>query len=398
MTEEFSDRSLRRLAEQAQKLSIDNPQLTNLIHEALESIPSSRGFDAEYLLLLLDEDDLDFDAIRDEINKLRSTIRRSTFGQQLFSDYTFKETEWLLENWIPHKDISMLTSLPGIGKSFLSLQIAMAAVGEIPQVLVPDGNEKKFGMHPPFFFPEEYSIEKGVFIHWEDTFDTVSRRRFSVHQEFAELEGQDSQEFIIPEERMDASADLLTLYMPELGAQNAIWAPPTRSHVDTIGELTDSGKRLRDRVTEHQADFLIIDTVTHAFSGNINERAAVSPFLGYLQTWAREDEVSILLIDHPPKSGEAFYSGSVAWMGIVRSLMTIVKEETHAGEIVKMPCPEHPRGRKNCDECYEEVIDEGSTEYYIKQVKSSYGPEQNPVAARRLPKSGAWANQIEGVL
>ena len=394
----FSDIALRRLAEEAQKLHITDPRLETLILEAIESFPSARSFDPENLLLLIEEEPTDFDAIRDEIDRLRDAVRRSTFGQTRFRDFVFSDTSWFVDNWIPHSDVSLLTSPPGIGKSFLALQIAMAAVGETNSILVPDGREQTFGSKLPFSLPEDFDPQRAVIVHWEDTFDMVSRRRYSIHQEFAIQAGEDPDTFIIPEERMEASDNLLTLYMPDLGPRNAIWAPPRLSHVDTIGELTDSGKRLRDRISEHRSDFVIIDTATHAFQGNINERAAVAPFLSYLQTWAREDNICILVIDHPPKSNENSYSGSVAWLGIVRSLITIAKDEVKAGDVISVPCPSHPRGRKNCDDCYEENIETDNVDYYIHHVKSSFGKEQGSVAATRSPRSGVWQNEMLGVL
>lgn len=70
------------------------------------------------------------------------------------------------------------------------------------------------------------------------------------------------------------------------------------------------------------AKLVCLDNVAHLFSGNEINRGDVTRFLNALNRLAGETGAAVILLGHPPKSGDD-YSGSTAWLNAVRSQFKI---------------------------------------------------------------------------
>lgn len=73
------------------------------------------------------------------------------------------------------------------------------------------------------------------------------------------------------------------------------------------------------------ATLAILDNVAHLFTGNENDRGDVTRFVNLLNRLAENTGAAILLLGHPNKSGDD-YSGSTAWLNVVRSQATLTHD------------------------------------------------------------------------
>jgi RecA-family ATPase len=83
---------------------------------------------------------------------------------------------------------------------------------------------------------------------------------------------------------------------------------------------------LRSTIEQTGAKLVVLDNVGHLFVGNENERGNVTAFLNLLYQLCRELGVTVVLIAHPNKVGDA-YSGSTAWLNAVRSMIVLQRPE-----------------------------------------------------------------------
>ena len=100
----------------------------------------------------------------------------------------------------------------------------------------------------------------------------------------------------------------------------------TRGEALTTGALTPTGTALLEYAERAGARLLVIDPTGIAMALPEIDRAAVSLALGTLRRWAQATGVTVLLVGHPAKAVEgeaADYSGSTAWLGSVRTLLTL---------------------------------------------------------------------------
>ncbi|MDE0230146.1 MAG: AAA family ATPase [Spirochaetaceae bacterium] len=99
-----------------------------------------------------------------------------------------------------------------------------------------------------------------------------------------------------------------------------------RGDVLTAGALTRTGAALFAYADRVGARLLVIDPTGIAVAVPEIDRAAVSMALAELRERAKAAACSVLLVRHPAKASEgeaADYSGSTAWRGSVRTLLTL---------------------------------------------------------------------------
>nr|WP_165388518.1 AAA family ATPase [Sphingomonas populi] len=77
-------------------------------------------------------------------------------------------------------------------------------------------------------------------------------------------------------------------------------------------------RMLRETIRQTGAKLVTLDNVAHLFAGNENDRSNVTAFINLLYQLCGDLAVTILLIAHRNKAGDA-YSGSTAWLNAVRS-------------------------------------------------------------------------------
>lgn len=206
---------------------------------------------------------------------------------------------WLIENWIPDDELTLITGAGGAGKSILTVQLCLAAVtGES-------------------FFGHKVTPRKRVFLYvgCEDDDSEFHRRwaNFRAHPATASAVAAVEAE---PDEDKQVFRYWSRVGMPsDISVVKDFHLVAGRFAVELDAEM----KHLA-RVHGADTDFgIIIDTVADAYHGNENERSMVNCFvkehLGYFK---RTYRATIIVIGHPPKSNST-YSGSTAWHGAFRS-------------------------------------------------------------------------------
>ena len=86
--------------------------------------------------------------------------------------------------------------------------------------------------------------------------------------------------------------------------------------------LSPAYHRLAAMIRRTGAKLVALDNVAHLFTGNENDRGAVTRFVNALNRLAGQSGAAIILLGHPNKAGDS-YSGSTAWLNAVRSQFVI---------------------------------------------------------------------------
>lgn len=81
-------------------------------------------------------------------------------------------------------------------------------------------------------------------------------------------------------------------------------------------------QQLAETIKERGAKFVVLDNASHFFPGNENDRGQVTQFCNLLYRLGNETGSTIMLIAHPNKGGDS-WSGSTAWPNAVRSHIVI---------------------------------------------------------------------------
>ena len=234
--------------------------------------------------------------------------------------------EWLVDGWLPVGELAMLAGPGSVGKSLLALQLGAAlacdrdplhATNKRQPVKVRDSvgwlpKGSAVDAEAPELYPQPVTV---VLAGWKDTRNEALRRR----------------------ERLmmyggcgwagDPSINDRLHVLPMHG-YGPVWAPAAGGsrHIATLGELTETGRRLREHCEKHGARLLVLDPSSLALALDENNRALVSLALESWAGWATDSGCTVLLTAHPSKAKEgegADYSGSTAWRGLVRALWTL---------------------------------------------------------------------------
>ena len=159
------------------------------------------------------------------------------------------------------------------------------------------------------------------------------------------------------QERLDAASAMASLreLSGRLGFNNmrphgALWGPEKTRHISTTATLLEGGKRLLDYAEIFGAKILVLDPLAAAYAGNENDRSLVRPFLSHLADWADRTGCAVLIIAHPPKTGDDGYSGSTDWHNGVQArwLLTLCKckeEEDDPCQVQKLRVVKLSEGR-----------------------------------------------------
>ena len=216
--------------------------------------------------------------------------------------------EWIVKGWIPAGRVSMLTGEGGRGKSKLALMLAaeLARQGS-RDIAAPEGGGRWMPGGPELGIAGPAPV---VFASWEDERDEVLRR---LH----DWPGAQHNTPTVLKERLGDR--LAYLDMSERGP---IWAPTGSGHTSNLGAITRAGTQLRAECQRRGAKLLILDPLAAAYACNENDRALVRGFLADWNGWAARIGCAVLIVAHPPKTGEG-YSGSTDWRNAVRALLVL---------------------------------------------------------------------------
>jgi RecA-family ATPase len=218
-------------------------------------------------------------ALRDW-SKTLDTIRASDFA-----GLTLPRRQFLVEDLVPLRNVTMLSGHGGVGKSLLALQLAIA---------VPSGTDW-------IGFP----VRKAPVLYLSAEEDEAE-----THIRLAEICDAES----------IALSSLTDLHIKVLAGQDAVLAAEDLKSTRMVE--TRLYERLVASMATIKPDLLVIDNLADVFSGNENVRGLARQFVGMLRRLALEHESAVLLLAHPSLSGinsGSGASGNTAWHNSVRS-------------------------------------------------------------------------------
>ena len=248
--------------------------------------------------------------LRSEVRRVLDKLRPLDIGTLGTDPLDPPAFPWTIQGWLPTGRLTILAGNGGLGKSRLALRLAAAMAAGYTDWLTGPATISRPDLDPS-------AGEDGVVTvvaSWEDDRPEVERRLVA----------------------MEYSSAPSKLHFADMAPSGPLWAPERHGsgHTSTLGELTDTGGRLREYVERHKAALLVLDPLASVFANNENDRALVRLFCGSWDAWARQTGCSVLLLAHPPKDTSIAYSGSTDWRNAARSLWVMERDEppvTHPG-------------------------------------------------------------------
>ena len=203
-------------------------------------------------------------------------------------------TRWRIDGWLPEGTVTLLSANGGVGKSNLSLQLAVSLV------------------HGYGCLGMTTHQSRVLVLSGEDEARTV---HFRVANICADL-------------KVDLSSleDRLIAY--DLTKTDCVlWRD---------GGVTDRMQWLADVVVRARADVVIVDNASDVFAANENDRTEVRGFMRCLNMIAGETRAAVLLLAHVDKASvrhgagtesASTFSGSTAWNNSARSRWAMTRED-----------------------------------------------------------------------
>lgn len=211
-------------------------------------------------------------------------------------------TSWAVDGWLPHKHVTLLAANGGVGKSNISLQMAVAmATGTQFMGL---GTEQG----------------KVLIISGEDGVDLVHLRVANICRDVGISMSQLKDQVVV----YDMTQEDCVLWRD--------------------GAPTTQMQWLADTVVRHRPAVVILDNASDLYADNENDRTAVRGFLRCLKTIAGVTDAAVLLLAHVDKASvrsgagqdtNSTFSGSTAWNNSARSRWAMVRGQDKREIIIK---------------------------------------------------------------
>jgi RecA-family ATPase len=212
-------------------------------------------------------------------------------------DAPVPERAWVVRDRIPAGNVTLLSGEGSIGKTILSLHLAVATVL---------GRDWCSSM--PEFGP-------AIVVACEDDADELHRRLFAIVRHYTA-----------------SFADLADLHILSLAGQDALMATPQKNGLVRPTKLFT---RVRQAACEIRPKLIVLDNSADIFGGSENDRAQVRQFIGMLRGLAMAANAGVLLTSHPSLTGISTgsgLSGSTAWNASVRSRLYFKRAVTAKDE------------------------------------------------------------------
>lgn len=205
------------------------------------------------------------------------------------------EMQWLVPGWVPLHRLAFLYAMGGIGKSRLSVQLALA---------------KALGL--PFWLPGVHGVKlepkpaKVAFVTWEDD-ATDMHRMLAQAAKALGVEGAE----------VAQALDDGRIQFFDVGGIGPLWSPGADKHTSVVASITDAGMWLRGLMDEF--DLVFVDPIAGAYGSEENVRTLVRDFISWFDMACRESECTLLMLGHSSK--EHLVSGSTDWANGVRCVL-----------------------------------------------------------------------------
>ena len=206
------------------------------------------------------------------------------------------ERRWLVHEWIPWGNVTMLSGDGGVGKSLLLQQLLTCAAAGI----VLDGRD---------WLGQRVEPVKAIGFFCEDEKDELERRQGAINA------------------ALNITAEDLTelRYFCRTGEDNALMAFPFH---DAPGERTVFFQQVLNETKEAGAQLVGLDALHDFYVGNENSRSQARQFIHALSSIAHAIDGAVVLTAHPSLSGlgsGSGMSGSTAWNNAVRSRLYLTR-------------------------------------------------------------------------
>jgi RecA-family ATPase len=214
---------------------------------------------------------------------------------------TAPEREWVVQDRVPLKNVTLLSGEGGVGKSIVSLHLAVATVL---------GRDWLSALPTP---------GPALVVCCEDDPDELHRRLDRILEHYSTTSGATYQE-------------LKDMHLLSLAGQDAVLAAPDRNGLVKATKLFG---RIREAAYDIRPSLIVLDNSADVFAGNENDRAQVRQFVTLLRDMAIRANAGLLLTSHPSLTGIATgtgLSGSTAWNASVRSRLYFRRAKTEKDE------------------------------------------------------------------
>lgn len=219
-----------------------------------------------------------------------------------YADKPLRQRDWLVENFLLRRSISILNGDGGVGKSLLAMQLQVALATGQPWIGIP--------------LPRDCAVSLGFYC--EDDEDELHRRFHDICRHYGctwgDLEGK-------------------VLFMSRVGENNDLMRFNFKSETGTRTALFD---QVESAVRMHGIEVCIFDTLADIFMGNENVRPQVRAFVTMMRRLALINNGGVIMTAHPSRAGMADgsgLSGSTGWNGSVRGRAYLTKPKTKDADI-----------------------------------------------------------------
>lgn len=200
------------------------------------------------------------------------------------------QMEWIVDQWIPRGEVTLLFGDGGVGKTLLAQQLmACTAIGK-PWCTLPAVQCKSLG------------------VFCEDDTDELHRRQDAIQRHLQTDFG---------DTRLDAMC-----WWTRKGDDNLLC---TFDHEGVI-RPTAFYLAILETAKELKIGLLVLDTAADLFGGNENDRGQVRQFIGLLARMAMAINGAVVLNAHPSRAGLSsgtMDSGSTGWSNSARSRLAL---------------------------------------------------------------------------
>jgi RecA-family ATPase len=211
------------------------------------------------------------------------------------------EREWVVRDRIPLGNVTLLSGEGGVGKSVISLHLAVAtALGRDWLSALPTPGP-------------------ALLVCCEDDGDELHRRLDRIMDHYSATCGA-------------SYIELKDMYLLSLAGQDAVLAAPNRNG---LVQATKLFRRIHQAACDLRPRLIVLDNSADVFAGNENDRAQVRQFVTLLRDMAICANAGLLLTSHPSLTGISTgtgLSGSTAWNASVRSRLYFKRAKTEKDE------------------------------------------------------------------